>query len=177
MSSDVIAPELTRLISVRSSMRTAVAAKSASDVSDHTFSQLVTDIGNIISLPREISRMASGTTTQSVTSVEFSMTMPTFNAIPELVIFYTTDSTMWANTPDKPALLATIRFADVTGASTAGMKTCSIWRNADGSLSGGANPSYGILTDPVLNQFVVTGSSSAPIVKDVEYKYIAIRFN
>lgn len=176
MSAENIAEELMRLINVRTRIRNNVAAKGVTGVSNHTFDELADDIENIVSLPNGISKMKFGNATISI-DVSANTLSHNLGSVPDIVAAYTTDSSLWAATANAPAILATIRFVEVSGSLGSGYKTLSIWRNADGTIGGGINPAYGIIADPTTTQFTISGAQSVPVAGGKEYKWFAIKLS
>lgn len=129
-------------------------------------------------IPENVETMASGTYTTETTRTSALTISHLLGTIPDLVAFYTADSTAWSPTSGAPAIMAAARFVDASGMNTAGYKSFAIRRlSSGGSLAGSANPSgYGITADPTSNSFTVECSSTNPIFAGVEYKWVAIKF-
>ena len=169
-----ISTQLSALLEDRTAIRSALLNQGISAASTHGFDDFASDI-------RAIRAAVGLTVKQGETELTSTVSGYTFahylNVLPHLAIFYTTDPTAWANTSGAPVLLATVRFANASGMVSAGYKTFSIWRNADGTLSGEANPNCGILTDPTTTQMTVTGPSGAPLRAGIPYKWFVARFD
>ena len=170
-----ISDEIVRLSNIRALMRNRMVTKGISGAGTHTFSQLADDINAIVSLPSGISKMTAGATTSPI-NVSGSTLPHSLGVVPDLILAYTTSSALWSSAANYPAILATVRYVDASSSLGSGYKTLSIWRNSDGTIGGGVNPAYGITADPTSTQFTINAAQNVPIVKDIEYKWIAIKF-